>query len=99
MAEEDNASAVKLGEPDARKHFEVFKPLQGGADTRSIADTRWATPWEMADDQKDVRARLVAKAYRGPDFKGGSVGASGCVRNRAVPRQIVFLGALEQCEI
>ena len=53
----------------------------------------------MANGEKDVKARLAAKGYRGPDLENGSVETPGCVSARSSYLRFIFRGALKGCEI
>ena len=53
----------------------------------------------MVGGKKDVKARPVAKAYRDSGLVEGGVDASGCVRLRSSPLQVISLVALKKLEI
>ena len=76
-------------------HFDVFKPLKEGAHSKSIAGTRWALIWRMADCKKDVKARLVATGLQDLDLRDRSVGTSGCASFRSSRLQVISLEALK----
>ena len=70
-------SAAMEREPDAWGNFKALRPPRRRTHSKSVADTRWALTRRMVDGEEDVKARLVAKSYQGPDPMDGSVDTCG----------------------
>ena len=60
------------------KHFGVFATCKDCDVPKKIAQTRWVLTRRMADGQKNVKARLVAKEFQNPVLRENAVDASGC---------------------
>ena len=90
---------AKGRELNASEQLKVFKTLQGRRNSKSFVDTRWALTWKTVHGKKDVRARLAAKGYQGPDLRAWCVGASGRVSLRSSRLQGMPLGASKKLEI
>ena len=67
-----------------------------GASSKAIVDTRWVLTWKMVGSKKDVKFRLAAKGYQGPDLESGSVETPGCVSFRSSHPRARSLGAIEK---
>ena len=52
--------------------------------------------WKMAIGEEDVRARIVAEIYEGPDLQGSSVDTSGCASLRSSHLRVISLRALRK---
>ena len=96
---EDLVGVAKGRELNASEQLKVFKTLQGRRNSKSFVDTRWALTWKTVHGKKDVRARLAAKGYQGPDLRAWCVGASGRVSLRSSRLQGMPLGASKKWEI
>ena len=82
-------------ELNAGYKFKVPQPLKSGPPSKSIVDTSRALSREMAGGEKDVKARTVAKGYKGPDLQGGSVDAPGYAGLRSSHHRVIFLRAFK----
>ena len=70
-----------------------FSPAQPGTQLEDLADTRGVLAWKEVEGDKTVKARLLAKGFRGPDLRMGNVNMAGCVSRRSSQLQVIFLGA------
>ena len=59
----------------------------------TVAGSRLAITWKMADGKRDATVRSAAKGYRGPDSKAGPVGTSGGAGLRSSHVRAVSLSA------
>ena len=88
-------SAEEEKELNAEYKFKVPQRLKSGPPSKSIVDTSRALSREMAGGEKDVKARTVAKGYKGPDLQGGSVDAPGYAGLRSSHPRVIFLRAFK----
>ena len=75
----DLGRAGRLRELEAWEKFDVYSPHEACKEQKQIAQTRGVLTWKIADGKKCVKARLVARGFRGPELKEGLVGTSGRV--------------------
>ena len=61
------------------KRLKDFRPVKEDAQSKAVADTRWALTREIVEGKEDGKARSAAKGYQDTDLRGGSVETSGCV--------------------
>ena len=73
----------KEQELSARNQPQALSPLEEGAQSRAIAETRRALTSRVVEGKKAAKARLEAKGHQDPDLKGGIVDISGCVSKRS----------------
>ena len=46
--------------------FQVSSPVESGAPSAAVADSRWAPTWKIADGKRDAKARMAAKGLQVP---------------------------------
>ena len=59
-------------------------------------DARWVLTWKFFEEQKTVKARLVARGFQYPDLADGLADTSSCVSMRSSHLQVISLGALKK---
>ena len=62
-------------------------------------NTRWVLAWQVVEDKRDVKARLVDKGCQGLDLKAGPTVTWGCVSLRSPHLRAISLSVPRRREL
>ena len=93
---EDLGRDAKVKDLDAWRQFKESEPLKGRDISKAVVSTRWVLTWKVVGCKELVMARLLAKGFRDPYLKDGSVDAPGCTSLRPSHPRIISPGTIEK---